>query len=129
MNFESWMVNIFIALVGIVGTYSVLRSRVNRLEEDAKNHLKEDKLYHKDTDRKMDAQFRRIDEALNRCTILEQDANNHLDIKYADEKFVSKYELELKLKNIEDEAKHTSKTVDKIEGKLEELVSILSKGD
>jgi hypothetical protein len=128
MNFESWMVNIAIALLGIAGTYSVLRNRVSRLEDDTNKHLEEDKMYHKDIDKKIDAQFKRVDEVLNRCTILEQNSIHNLKLTVAEEKFVSKDELKLTLEAMKIDFRHTAKTVDKIEGKLEELLSVLSKG-
>ena len=125
-NIEGWMVNVIIAVAGVIGTYAVLRNRVSNLEENIKNHSKDESDYKKDIEQKLHAQFRRIDELQNRCTILEQHSKAHLDLVTAEEKFVLKYELDLILKNIELEAKHTSKTLDKMEGKLEELVSILS---
>jgi hypothetical protein len=44
----------------------------------------------------------------------------------AEEKFVSKQELELHLKNIEITIIHTNKLVDKMSGKLEDVLSALS---
>jgi hypothetical protein len=46
----------------------------------------------------------------------------------AEAKFVSKRELELHLKNIELMTKNTSQKVDKMEGKLEDLIEVLTKG-
>ena len=126
MTLDSWMIQIGTIIMGVVATYAVLRSRVTRLEEDSKTHNEEDRLYKKDLDSRMNTQFKRLDEALNRCTILEQNSTHHLDLNTAEEKFVSKKELDLRLQNIEIEARHTSKTVDKIEGKLEQVLYALS---
>ena len=34
---ESWMISLCIAIVGVIGTYAVLRNRVSRLESDYKD--------------------------------------------------------------------------------------------
>lgn len=125
---ESWMVSIGIAVAGVIGTYAVLRNRVERLENDQKTHLIDAAAKATDLNRKLDTQFKRIDCITERTTVLERDTSNHLDLVKAEAKFVSKRELDLHLKNIELTAKNTNKTVEKMEGKLEELISILSKG-
>jgi hypothetical protein len=125
---ESWMVNIGIALAGIIGTYAVLRNKVDRLQTDLRDHSSTSQTGKRDLDRKLDAQFKRVDICTERITILERDTSTHLDMVKAEEKFVSKRELELHLKNIELMTKNTNQKVEKIEGKLEDLIEVLTSG-
>ena len=126
MIIESWMISTAIAIAGGIATHATTRSKLGILKEDFKEHLQEDNVYHRDMDRKLDAQFKRVDSLTNRCTILEQADKSHLDIDTAEAKFVSKKELELHLKNIELVSQNTQKTVEKIEGKLEDIVEVLT---
>jgi len=118
---ESWMITGVIAIASSVSTYAVLRSRVARIELDFKEHNEEDKLYHVDNERKMTAQFKRIDNISDKGLVLETRVNTMLSSETADEKFVSKAELNLHLKNIDTTMAHMSKSSDMIVGKLEEL--------
>jgi len=70
--------------------------------------------------------FKRLDVALNRLTILESDTKSHLDLQEAEQKFVSKDELKLHLKIIENTTEYTKKEVDKMEGKLDDILNLLS---
>ena len=126
MNLESWMVNIAIAIVGIIGTYAVLRSRVERLEEDMEKHVTESSSNAKDLDRKLNAQFKKTDASVERIVVLEQNTATHLDMGKAEAKFVSKLELELHLKNIELVTKNTNQKVEKMEGKLDDFLETIS---
>ena len=122
------MINLGLILLGGAATYGALRTRLISVEKDFKDHKRSDDTYHADMSRKQDAQFKRIDSTINRVTIVEQKISKFLDLEEAEKKFVSKRELELHLKNIELTTKNTSHQVDKIEGKLEELVALLSNG-
>ena len=126
MNLESWMVNVAIAIVGIIGTYAVLRSRVERLEEDMEKHVTESSSNAKDLDRKLNAQFKKTDANVERIVVLEQNTVTHLDMEKAEAKFVSKLELELHLKNLELVAKNTNQKVEKMEGKLDDFLDTIS---
>jgi len=126
MNLESWMVNIAIAIVGIIGTYAVLRSRVERLEEDMEKHVTESSSNAKDLDRKLNAQFKKTDANVERIVVLEQNTATHLDMGKAEAKFVSKLELELHLRNLELVAKNTNQKVEKMEGKLDDFLDTIS---
>ena len=122
------MLELAMIIAGGAATYGALRSRLIAVEKALEKHINHDETYHSDISKKHDAQFKRIDSLSNRCTILEQNSTHHLDLNTAEEKFVSKKELDLRLRNIEIEARHTSKTVDKIEGKLEQVLFALSGG-
>jgi len=126
MNLESWMVNVAIAIVGIIGTYAVLRSRVERLEEDMKDHAALCSSSSKELDRKLNAQFKKTDANVERIVVLEQNTATHLDMGKAEAKFVSKLELELHLKNLELVAKNTNQKVEKMEGKLDDFLDTIS---
>ena len=121
---ESWMVNIGIVVATGIGTYAVLKSRVERLEKDLTHHNKDDGILHSELERKLTAQFKRVDECSERITILERDTQTHLTMPRAEEKFVSKIELELHLKNIELQQNNINEKLRKVEGNIEELLNI-----
>jgi len=130
---EEWTINLGIAITGAVATYAVLRNRVDRLEKDFAQYSNNSTLNNSDLDRKLSAQFNRVDTTIERVVVLEQNTATHLNMERAEEKFVSKKELELHFKNIEIIAKNTSskmddtnRRVEKMEGKLGELVELLS---
>ena len=130
---ESWMVTLLIAISGAIGTYAVLRSRVARSEKDFERHADKYSTDKKDIERSINASFKKIDICIERIIKLEQDTSNHIDLVKAEEKFVSKKELELHLKNIElnivnirSKVDDTNSKVDSIEGKLVELLNLLT---
>lgn len=134
---ESWVLSLVIAVSGVIGTYAVLRHRVASLESDLKElRLENEKLHerevthheviHKDFVNKFDAGFKRLDTVIERLIVLEQDTKDHLNLKEADERFVSHRELKLHLTNIDNSMQHISKNSDAMTKKLEELTHILS---
>ena len=137
IGMESWMVNVVIAVVGVISTYAVLRSRVERLEQDLSKHVAHDDVRHssesanhgvinREFTSRIDAVFKRLDIVSDRITILERDTANHLDMPKAEERFVSHKELQLHINNIENNIKHMDKNVEHMSGKLDELTSLLS---
>jgi hypothetical protein len=70
---------------------------------------------------RINAGFKRVDNLDKRITILERDTATHLTMPKAEEKFVSKAELDLHLKNIELSTKHTEHLVDGMSSKLDGL--------
>jgi len=125
---EGWIIQIGLALLSAAAIYGAFRTRVARLEVDLRGHIEASGLKKRDLDRKLDAQFKRVDTCTERVTILERDTSTHLDMIKAEEKFVSKKELELHLKNIELMTTNTNQKVEKIEGKLEDLIEVLTSG-
>lgn len=123
---ESWMINLVIAAVGVIGTYAVLRNRVDRLEKDLAEDTRTQVEAHASVDRKIEAGFKRLDVVSDRVTILERDTSTHLDISKAEERFVSHKELKLHVQNIENNIKHMDKNVEHMSGKLDELTRLLS---
>jgi len=133
VSVESWMVTVVIALLGAVGTYAVLRNRVTRSEKDFEKHTDEYTIYKKDIDSRIDAGFKKTDICIERIIKLEQDTSTHLDLVKAEETFVSKKELELHIKilelgmtNISSKVNDTNNKVESIEGKLGDLVELLT---
>ena len=126
MSIDGWMINAGAMISVGIGTYAVLRSRVLRLEQDFKSHNEDDTLYHKDTERRMSAQFKRIDEISNTSIVLSTKVNSMLSAESADEKFVSKQELSLHLRNIENNIGHMNKSSDQIMAKLGKLTEDFS---
>ena len=134
---ESWMINVAIAVSGVIATYAVLRSRVERLETDLSKHVERDEILHntesanrsishRESTSRFDAGFKRLDILSDRITVLERDTANHLDMPKAEERFVSHKELQLHMLNIENTLKHTDKQVEHMSGKLDELTRLLS---
>lgn len=118
-------ISLLIAIGGIISTYAVTRHRVATMEERIKAHEKESNDTKDKIDRKLDAGFKRLDLVQERIVVLERDTATHLDMPKAEEKFVSKVELELHLKNIELTTTNTNKSVASMEGKLNDLVELL----
>ena len=125
MEVESWMISLIIAIVGVVATYAVLRNRVSRLETDLAQNEVNDADAYKEFNRKIDGGFKKLDTVIERVTILERDTSTHLTLPRAEERFVTKVELELHLRNIETSLKHMDKSSEKMAGKLEELVDLV----
>ncbi|MCI4436456.1 MAG: hypothetical protein JHC33_06560 [Ignisphaera sp.] len=134
---DNWIISIAIALFGVIGTYAVLRYRVTAVESELKTiKIEHDKLHereeehhaviHKEFVSKFDAGFKRLDTVIERIIIIEQDTKEHLNIREADERFVSHRELQLHLANIDNSMQHMSKNSDSMTRKLEELTHILS---
>ena len=130
---ESWMVTLLIAISGAVGTYAVLRNRVTRGEQDFEKHIVEYTNEIKEIENKIDHSFDKIDMCIERIIKLERDTSSHIDLVKAEEKFVSKRELELHLKNLElniinvtSKVDDTNNKIENIEGKLGELLNILT---
>jgi len=139
------MVGLGISAVGAISTYAVLRAKVSRLELDFSSHVAHDDrvhereqnhhlLKHTECNTKINSGFKRLDDIGEKVTILERDTVNLLTMAKAEEKFVSKMELQLHLKNIELSTAHTdrtvgnmSKTMDIILGKLESISSQIRK--
>lgn len=134
---ESWVISLVIAVSGVIGTYAVLRHRVATLEHELTIHKGEDDRYHekesthhdvihKEFTTKFDAGFKRLDTIIERVIVIEQDTKEYLNIREADERFVSHRELQLHLTNIDNSMQHISKNSDAMTKKLEELAHILS---
>ena len=126
IGMESWMISLVIAAVGVIGTYAVLRNRVDRLEKDLAEDTRTQVEAHASVARKIDAGFKRLDIVSDRVTILERDTSTHLDMPKAEERFVSHKELQLHIQNIENNIKHMNKSVEHMSGKLDELTRLLS---
>jgi len=120
------MINLVIAAVGVIGTYAVLRNRVDRLEKDLAEDTRTQVEAHTSVARKIEAGFKRLDVVSDRVTVLERDTSTHLDMPRAEERFVSHKELQLHVQNIENNIKHMDKNVEHMSGKLDELTKLLS---
>ncbi|MFK5937737.1 MAG: hypothetical protein QM497_04980, partial [Sulfurimonas sp.] len=123
---ESWMVSVGIGVATLIFGYGVFRNKITNIEESFRKHEKDDVIYHTDQNRTQSAQFKRLDTISERCVALEALSSNHLDMQEAEQKFVSKDELQLHLKNIELVTNHTNKAVEQIMGKQDELMKALS---
>ena len=123
---ESWMVSAGMGVITLVFGYGMFKNKVQTLEGWANKHESLDSTFHADLERKMSAQFKRIDENTNDIVGLQAKCAAALDIERAEEKFVSKDELSLHLKNIESEMGHMNKSTDIIVGKLEDLTKAFS---
>ena len=147
---ESWMISGAIALVAGISTWAVLKERQTRFQLDMdanesdknkkisnlyeyidKHVASDDRLHAQESEahnahyinynERINAGFKRVDNLDKRITILERDTATHLTMPKAEEKFVSKAELDLHLKNIELSTKHTEHLVDGMSSKLDGL--------
>ena len=147
---ESWMISGAIALVAGISTWAVLKERQTRFQLDMdanesdknkkisnlyeyidKHVASDDRLHAQESEahnahyinynERINAGFKRVDDLDKRITILERDTATHLTMPKAEEKFVSKAELDLHLKNIELSTKHTEHLVDGMSSKLDGL--------
>jgi hypothetical protein len=131
---ESWMLQALFAVIAGATVYGAFRTRLTRVETDVTRHLEADSEYHRDLDRKLNAQFKKLDAVNDKCIILEQQAGAHLTMAAAEAKFVQINELDLHLQKLDLRVKNTNETigrvdskVDKMEGKLEDILSLLMK--
>ena len=152
---ESWMISGAIALAAGISTWAVLKERqarfqldmdanesdnskkISNLYEYIDKHISSDDRLHRQENEahnshysnfneRMNAGFKRVDDLDKRITILERDTATHLTMPKAEEKFVSKAELDLHLKNIELSTKHTEHLVNGMSGKLDSLNKMIT---
>lgn len=130
---ESWMISAGIAVAGTVGTYSVIKYKVdagaesiNTLKNEIKDYQQLNVKYREDTAVKINAAFKRIDDVANSVLVLERDTSNHLDLTKAEARFVPREELALHLRNIDSELTHINKNSEMMVGKLDDMTKALS---
>lgn len=123
---ESWMINVIGAVATIIAGYAVLRKTVAGHEEKFKEMRKEHAENIDYMDKRINAGFKRLDETINRTTILEQSTKEHLGLREAEERFVSHKELRLHIANIENTLKHMEKESVSQSKKLDYLTELLS---
>lgn len=111
---DHWAVELLISVSGLIGTYAVLRSTV------AEHTRNIDSI-----EKKIDAGVKRLDDVQDKVIVLERDTSRHIDLPTAEDRFVSKHELQLHLQNIELITKHTDKQVETLTGKLDDLTTLL----
>jgi len=128
------MVTVALSVGTFIGVYAVTKYKVDEnaktvddLKKDIKEHDKLDVKHHDEINARINAAFKRIDAVSTDVTILQRDTVNHLDMNKAEEKFVSKEELSLHLKNIDTELNHINKNSEMMVGKLDDLTKALSK--
>lgn len=127
------MINLAIAAGGIIFGYGLFKGQMTALSNRATEHEKADKDNHADLERRISAQFKRIDVVSTELATLKGQLDRAISLEQAEEKFVSKTEMLLHLKNLELAAANTNSkidrvenTVEKFEGKLEDILGILS---
>ena len=126
MGIESWMINLAIALGGIVFGYGLFKGKMQAMDDRAIEHAKNDKTNHEDLERRISAQFKRIDAVSQDIANINGRMEKAISLEQAEAKFVSKTEMLLHMKNLELTAANTNAKVDKLEGKLEDILDILS---
>ena len=129
-----------IAVATLIFGYGMFKGRFQALEDRQDKHISDDTVFHSDLDRKLSAQFKRIDTLSIEVAQVKSDLGRALSLEKAEDKFVSKDELMLHIKNLELSTKNTDVKVDKlststkeqigkIEGKLDDIMDILIKKD
>ncbi len=113
-------------IVAIAGSFFYVKFKTHNHDEKLKA-IEDWQNKHSDSNElKINGGFKRLDEVITRITIIETDTNEYLKLREAEEKFVTKLELQLQLENIALSTSYTQKEVDKIEGKLDDILSILN---
>jgi len=120
------IVTIIAAMAGFIGGYAVLRSRVSRLADDFKEHIKENDEKAKAVHDRINAGFKRMDDVTAKVIVLQRDTATHMDLPTAELKFVTRRELELHLDKIEIITDNTNQQVTLLMGKQDEILSILN---
>ena len=130
---ESWIVTVALSVGTFIGIYAVTKYKVeennnhlNDLKKEIKENDKLDTKHREVINERINAAFKKTDMLTKDVTILQRDSMNHLDMDRADAKFVSKEELGLHLKNIDNELAHMNKTNEAMVGKLDDLTKALS---
>ena len=121
-DIPSWIVNIGIVLAGAVFGYGFLRGKINAMEDEKKKF--EASLGR--TEKRLNDCFKDVDEIRKESALNKNNMATYLKLQEAEEKFVSKEELVLHLKNIELVTSNTNEKIDKVEGKLEDILDMLS---
>ena len=127
---ESWMVSVAVALVGVVSTFAVLRSNVNRLNETNKEQAKKleevDEFRNKNApviahlSKVQDLMFAKIDAHSESLTSLKEQVTQAPSMKEVRDEFVTK-ELFLQMqKHMDEKFDHLDKGLAKILDKLDE---------
>lgn len=128
------MINVGIALGGIIFGYGLFKGKMQAIDDRAIDHDKNDKINHLDLEKRISAQFKRIDTISLDNASMKSQLKEALTLKQAEEKFISKNELLLHMRNLELKAENTDNKIDRVEvavekfeGKLEDIIGILSK--
>ena len=127
---ESWMVSIAVALVGVVSTFAVLRSNVNRLNETNKEQEKKIEQLERFRNEKSPViahlskveglMFAKIDSHSEALTSLKEQVSQAPSMKEVRDEFVTK-ELFLQMqKHMDEKFDNLDKGLAKILDKLEE---------
>lgn len=116
------LLQIGILFAGIVGAGFTVRYQVSGMAKAYDLHVLENS-------DQFNMSFNRLDKIIDRVTVIEQSMLNYLDLKDMEERFVTKKELELHLKNIElsqsQQAKDTSRVRDHISRMDDKLDTIV----
>lgn len=130
---ESWMISLGITVVGLISGYSIMKHQVSQHAEDLrtvkiefKEISKNIKDSHDDSEARINAAFRRIDEVSNKVIVLEQNTKEHLGLREAEGHFVTQKELQLHIKVIENSIKHLEKESGDQTKKLDSIILMLS---
>jgi len=103
----------------LIAMFVLMRAKTAQHSEQIAEIRKWQKEHSDGNENRINGGFKRLDNTVDRVTVLEQNSKQHLDLKEAEEKFVSKEELRLQLETIAVSTAYTRKEVDKIEGKLD----------
>lgn len=121
------MINVAIALGGLIFGYGLFKGQTQAMNARNNEHEKNNSAAHEDLEKKMSAQFKRIDKVAQDISNINGRMEKAISLEQAEAKFVSKTELLLHMKNLELTATNTNEKVNKLEVKLEDILEILSK--
>lgn len=123
---ESWMVQVVVGIATLVAGYAVMKhtvaahdKKLEKIEQTQSNDRKE-------FERSLANGVKRFEEISEKVTVLQQTTKEHLGLREAEDRFVSKEMLQLHINNIENTLKHMEKESMAQSKKLDYLTELLS---
>lgn len=113
------------AIITIVASFMIVKQKVTQHDEKFISMHEDLKDSFKSRDAKIEAIFRKLDQANDKIASMDKDLERKPTFKDVEEQFITRRELDLKLTLIENITTTTSKEVMKMEKQLENIYEIL----
>lgn len=127
---EGWMIQIFGAVATLISAWAIMRHTVNVHDKKIEKIEITQNLDREKFQLSLSSGVKRFEELGEKITVLQQTTNSHLDLKQAEDRFVSHKEMSLHIANIENSIKHIEKQMEtankETAKKLDYLTELLS---
>lgn len=121
------MIQIVVLLVSMVTGWAYVRFTIAQHTKEIEENKVKSEHSHTEIHKRIDASFKRIDGDSDRLLLLESNQNGLLSMATARSEFVSKLELELQMKLVNQTMSSIQKEVDRDGKKLDKIIDILEK--